>query len=124
ALSTLDPADYESLLLVTGEGAQSAVAELVNHLEGHAALRSRVKAAARVGGRRWTLYLDGGLRVALAEKDLAGSLDRLMDLASREAVFERAIELIDLRLPERTVFTPMPGKAEAEPVQVSDRQGG
>ncbi len=124
ALSTLDPADYTTLLLVTGEGAQTAAADLVNHLEGHAVLRSRVKAAARVGGRRWTLYLRNGLRVAMAETDLSGSLDRLMQLASREAVFDRAIDMIDLRLPDRTVITPHPDQAEAWPMQTSERWDG
>ncbi|MGI9464146.1 MAG: cell division protein FtsQ/DivIB [Aestuariivirgaceae bacterium] len=119
ALSTLSANDYDDLLIVTGEGAQTTVVDLVNHMEGHPALRSRVRAAARVGQRRWTLYLDSGLRIALAENDLAGSLDRLMDLVRQENVFERAIGMIDLRSSERTVFMPLPDSQGDQTVRVS-----
>lgn len=119
ALSTLSASDYDDLLVVTGEGAQKAAIDLVNHMEGHAALKSRVRAAARVGQRRWTLYLDNGLRIALAENDTAGSLVRLMDLENRENVFERAVGVIDLRSPERTVFTPLPDSGDDQSVRVS-----
>ena len=119
ALSTLSASDYGDLLIVTGEGAQKAAVDLVNHMEGHTALKSRVRAAARVGQRRWTLYLDNGLRIALAENDTAGSLVRLMDLEARENVFERAVGVIDLRSPERTVFTPLPDSEDDQSVRVS-----
>lgn len=119
ALSTLDAKDYDDLLVVTGEGAQAAAVDLVNHMEGHAALMSRVRAAARVGHRRWTLYLDNGLRIALAENDIAGSLVRLMDLVNRDNVFERAVGMIDLRSPERIVFVPLPDGQTGKTVQVS-----
>lgn len=119
ALSTLSAQDYGDLFMVTGEGAQAAAFDLVNHIEGHAALKSRVRAAARVGQRRWTLYLDNGLRIALAENDIAGSLVRLMDLVTRENVFERAVGMIDLRSPERTVFMPLPDSENDKTVQVS-----
>ena len=119
ALSTLRADDYADLLVVTGESAQEGVVELVNHMEGHPVLRSRVKAAARVGQRRWTLYLDNGLRIALAENGVATSLDRLMDLVDREDVFERAVGMIDLRSPERTVFMPLPDGQDTRAVQVS-----
>ncbi len=117
ALSTLNPDDYERLLLVTGEGAHLAVADLVNHMEGHPALRSRIKAAARVGKRRWTLYLDNGLRIALAENDLTGALARLIDLNEREGVFDRAVELVDLTLPGQTVVRLMPEQSKAKRVR-------
>ena len=119
ALSTLSVNDYRDLLVVTGEGAQEAAVDLVNHMEGHPALHSRLRAAARVGQRRWTLYLDNGLRIALAENDIAGSLARLMNLANQENVFERAVGVIDLRSSERIVFTPLPEQQGAQAVQVS-----
>jgi len=119
ALSTLSAKDYGNLLVVTGEGAQSAAVDLVNHMEGHTALKSRVRAAARVGQRRWTLYLDSGLRIALAQDDIAGSLVRLMDLVNRENVLERAVGMIDLRSPERTVFLPLPDSEDDKAVRVS-----
>lgn len=124
ALSTLDPDAYKGLLLVTGEGAQSSVAELVNHMEGHPGIKSRVNAAARVGKRRWTLYLDHGLRVALAEKNVAGGLARLVELNEQEGVFDKAVELIDLRFPGRTIVRLKPEPEGEQVAQVNQREGG
>ena len=124
ALSTLDPDDFKDLLLVTGEGAQSAAAQLVNHIEGDKALKSHVKAAARVGQRRWTLYMDNGLRVALAERDVAGSLARLATLVKQEKVFDKAVEVIDLRLPDRTVVTLLPEQPDKTAAKEKNSRGG
>ena len=104
---------------MTGEGAQETVFDLVNHMEGHPALRSRIRAAARVGQRRSTLYLDNGLRIALAENDVPGSLNRLMQLAERDNILERSVGIVDLRSPQRMVFTPLPDEQGEQTVLVS-----
>ncbi len=119
ALSSLSPADFPDLLLVTGEGAQNAVSELVNHMEGREGLISRLRAAARVGDRRWTLYLDGGARVALAS-DIKASLDRLMDLAKRELVFDRDVEIVDLRLPNQVIVRLRRGSEQAITAELNE----
>jgi cell division protein FtsQ len=124
ALSTLSANDYPDLMLVTGEGGNEGVFELVNHLEDYRQLQSRVKAAARVGQRRWTLYLQNGVRIALPENDMAPALAKLDELQRRHGVLDKAVKLVDLRLGDRVVIQleEQKGKEEAKPLQVSSRQ--
>ena len=69
AMSGLEAAQLVRLPLVTGEGANVAAADLINQLSGYPGIMLQVKAAARVGSRRWTLYLDNGITVQLPERD-------------------------------------------------------
>ena len=121
AMSSLDADRFPDLLIVTGEGAQETAWDLVNHMEGHPVLRSHVRAAARVGMRRWTLYLDNGLRIALAEHDIAGSLDRAVTLIEQDKVLERGVAMIDLRIPGQVVMELLP---QADPEDGSQRSEG
>jgi cell division protein FtsQ len=106
AISSLDPARFPGLLVVTGEGAQRAAGELVNHLEARPALRSQVKAAARVGDRRWNLYLASGVKVLLPEGDVGLALDRLVATESRYRLEEKDVGLLDLRIEGQMTVAP------------------
>lgn len=99
AMSTLDPKRLASLLLVTGEGAHRAVAQLVNELETVPQVKKHVAAAARVGERRWTLYLDNGVTVALPETGSDKALATLAKLDRAQGLLSKGIKAIDLRLP-------------------------
>jgi cell division protein FtsQ len=108
AAMSADPKPYAGkLLLVTGEGAQLAVAGLVNHLESNVALKSRLVAAGRVGGRRWNLHFPNGVKVLLPENGVGEALARLERLEIEQGVLERGVASIDLRLPDRMVFVPL-----------------
>ena len=72
AMSNVTPGKLPALPLVTGEGAQFEVAGLVNQLEVSPDLSSKIRGAARVGQRRWNLYLDNGVTVLLPEKRCGG----------------------------------------------------
>ena len=123
AISSLDVAQMPKLLMVTGEGAHKAVFSLVNHLEALDGLSSRVKAAARVGNRRWTLYLASGMKVALPEHEMEKALITLMQLEKRHKVFSKAITMIDLRIAGRVTFKKLPVKKQSDgPVRVSRAQ--
>ncbi|CAN5153138.1 hypothetical protein BH10PSE7_BH10PSE7_40790 [soil metagenome] len=113
AMSTLNPHRLSSLLVVTGEGANEAAIDLVNQLEAQPALRSRVIAAARVGFRRWTLFLDNGLSVALPEQDAEKALQRLADLDRQRALLSKGIQSVDLRLADRVIIAVAEIKSDA-----------
>ena len=124
AMSTLDPKRMASLLLVTGEGAHSAAAALVTDLAGVPELKERVRAAARVGQRRWTLFLDNGLTIALPEQDQLSAMQLMARLEKSEHVLEKGIQSVDLRLDGRVVIAiatiEKPGKTKpAEKMKLS-----
>jgi cell division protein FtsQ len=108
ALSSITAADVPGLPVVTGEGAQSAVAQLVNHMEAHPGLKSKVTAAGRVGARRWNLYLTGAVKVLLPEHGVEKALAVLSDLNNRHRILDKQLGVIDLRVPGRVTFSPPP----------------
>lgn len=103
AMSTLDPGRLSSLLLITGEGAHRAVADLVKELESAPQVRARIAAAARVGQRRWTLYLDNGVTVALPEIGIAKALATLTELDRSQGLLSKGIKAIDLRFSDEVI---------------------
>ncbi len=124
AMSSLDPARMRNLPLVTGDGAQSAISELVNQLEAHPRLKSKMLAAARVGQRRWTLHLDNGVSIALPEKGVEKAMARVEELDERYDLLSKGIKGIDLRVADRVTVTvsEMPAGGSESKLKVSQRQ--
>ena len=118
AMSTLPASLMTKLPLVSGEGAQLAAAGLVNQLEALPELMLQVKAAARVGDRRWTLYLDNGMRLLLPEEGVAEALAKAAELDRSQKLFSKGITAIDLRLRDRISV------AMAETEEVKESTGG
>lgn len=94
---------FSHLLLVVGEGAPSHTAELLQILETQPALLTMVKAAVRVGGRRWNVRFDNGTDVRLPEDDPHGAWSRLADYDRAHRILSQNVEVLDLRLPDRLI---------------------
>ncbi|WP_119392564.1 cell division protein FtsQ/DivIB [Taklimakanibacter lacteus] len=125
AMSTLDPRRLSSLLLITGEGAHRAVADLVSELDTVPKVKARVTAAARVGQRRWTLYMDNGVTVALPEIDSAKALRTLADLDRSQGLLGKGIKSLDLRFPGELVVDlaePVAPEKDIKNFKVSQKQ--
>ena len=115
-----DVADFASQLpLVVGAGAPAAAAALLDALAAQPAIAARVAAAVRVGERRWNLRLTNGTDILLPEGAETQALARLAELQAQHALLDRPLQAIDLRLPDRLVFRPVPapegGAKEAAP---------
>jgi cell division protein FtsQ len=103
AMSTLPASLMTKLPLVSGEGAQKTAAELINQLEAFPDIMLQVKAAARVGDRRWNLYLDNGVKVLLPEEGVVEALAKADELDRTQKLLSKGITAIDLRLRDRIV---------------------
>jgi cell division protein FtsQ len=103
-LETFAVADYVDLPIVVGAGAAREAARLLNQLEAWPDLRSRLRAAARVAERRWTLYLTNGMKIFLPEGEEGDVFDRLDRLQREQRLLDRDVEIVDLRLRGRTVL--------------------
>jgi cell division protein FtsQ len=101
AVSRLDR--FAKLPLVVGSDAAQHAASLLAMLAKEPDLASRVTAAVRVGGRRWTLRLDGRIDVLLPADAADAAWTTLAHLERSSAILEREVEAIDLRLPDRLV---------------------
>ena len=101
AMSGIPASAFVNLPLVTGEGAQTAAAELINELSANPPLLSQVKAAARVGNRRWTLYLDSGVTILLPEANWIDALVQLRKLDETQQLLSKGIRSVDFRVAGR-----------------------
>ncbi|CAA7622929.1 cell division protein FtsQ/DivIB [Magnetospirillum sp. SS-4] len=105
---------FEDLPLVVGEGAPQRADELFAMLATEPALAARVKAATRVGNRRWNLRLDDverGLEARLPETDPEAAWRRLAGLERDRGLSSKQITMIDLRVPERLIMRSDPQQA-------------
>ena len=92
---------FRDLPIVVGPDAARHAAALIDFLHLEPALFADVVAAVRVGGRRWNIKLSNGIEVNLPAQDPKASWHRLARMVREQGVFERDIEAIDMRLPDR-----------------------
>lgn len=103
-----DAAAFTVLPLVVGPGAPEGAAALMDQLAAQPGLKSRVVAAIRVGERRWNLRLSNGADVLLPEGQEGAAMARLMELHAVQALLDRPLQVLDMRLPDRLVVRPQP----------------
>ncbi|KAF0222577.1 MAG: cell division protein [Rhodospirillaceae bacterium] len=100
-------AGLERLPMVVGDGAGSRASELLAMLATEPKLAPRVKAAIRVGNRRWNLMLDdaqNGLEVRLPEDEAQAAWKRLAELETSQSLSSRQVRMVDLRVPDRMIL--------------------
>jgi cell division protein FtsQ len=111
-IATDDIAAWNHLPLVVGDGAPKAAEEFLMLLAAEPDIAKRVKAAVRVGDRRWNLTLDGDIEVRLPEENPAVALGALSDMNRQGKLLEKDIRAVDLRIPDRMVVRLSPPAAE------------
>lgn len=98
---------FAHLPVISGQGAPDAAADLFTMIGGQPSLAKAMKAAVRVGERRWNLWLNGvgpdGVEIRLPEDGAPEALARLARLEAEDALLRRDLRVIDLRLPDRLV---------------------
>lgn len=94
---------FRDLLVIVGKDAPRHAISLLVMLASEPALRKRVRAAVRVGARRWNLRFDNGIDVRLPETEAAAAWARLADLDRRHGLLGDDIDTIDLRIPDRLI---------------------
>ena len=102
-------AGHEHLPLVVGDGAGVRADELLAMIEAEPMLATRVKAANRVGNRRWNLMLDDpqdGLEVRLPEDadEAEAAWHRLAQLERTQGLSAHQVRMVDLRVPDRMIL--------------------
>lgn len=101
-------ARFAHLPHLVGEGAAAQAAPLLDLLAEHPEVSSRVTALVRVHDRRWNLRLATGADILLPEGHERAALARLAELHRDGALLDRALRVVDLRLPDRLVLLPAP----------------
>ena len=95
---------FSNLPMIVGTDAAPHAGALMDMLALVPGLHTRVRAAVRVGGRRWDIHFDNGVVAKLPEEGAAGAWSRLAELDSQYRILDRAVHIIDLRLGDRLVL--------------------
>lgn len=101
-----DPAQFSSLPLVVGEGANTAAAAILPAVLSRPRLAERLEALVRVDDRRWDLRLKDGSIVQLPATDEEAAMIRLDQLDQKARILELGFSRIDLRDPEMVAVRP------------------
>jgi cell division protein FtsQ len=117
-----DVSKFRELPLIVGPGAPAAAAVLLDALTERPTVKEKVAAAVRVGERRWNLHMANGTDVMLPEGHEAAALDRLAALQAQQALLDRPLAAIDLRLPDRLVIKPR-GEAAKDGPKEGPKEG-
>lgn len=95
--------EFAALPVVVGADAPAHAARLLDMLASERTLKDQVRAAVRVGGRRWNLRLRSGIEVRLPEEGAEKAWQRLADEERRHGLLGRDVIAVDLRFPDRLV---------------------
>jgi cell division protein FtsQ len=114
---------FGNLPVLVGADAPQAGGALLDMLATEPTLAPRVAAAVRIGGRRWTLHFDNGVDVALPEDNAAAAWHRLAALEHGDGILERAIEQVDMRLPDRLTIRVAPSEMPKTPAKKGHQPG-
>ena len=100
---------FSNLIVVVGHDAPPNAAALLDTLAVAPELARKVKAAVRVGGRRWNVQLANRIDVKLPEADAISAWVQLAEMQDRHRLLDEDVSVIDLRLPDRIIVRQKPG---------------
>lgn len=95
-----DVGRFDRLPMVVGADAAANAGALIDALAARPSMLARVRAAVRVGERRWDVHFRSGVVVRLPA-DAAAAWERLAQLDEEYAILARDVEILDLRLGDR-----------------------
>ncbi|EKV29996.1 Cell division protein FtsQ [Caenispirillum salinarum AK4] len=101
-----DLSRWGHLPVIVGTGAPETAADLFRLLNTEPAMATRVKAATRLGDRRWNLLLDdfeAGITVKLPEHGAEAAWNRLARIEREHGILRNDLAAIDLRMSDRMI---------------------
>ena len=100
------PEQFANLPLVVGNAAPEQTKDLLLMLQHYPVVARVLKAAVRVGERRWNFYIHPNLLIRLPQHETETALEKLTTLIKEQKILDRNIVAIDLRFPDRMVVEP------------------
>lgn len=101
--------DRADLPIVSGDGANKAVAEALALIAAAEPIAPRLRGLVRQGERRWDVVLDRNQRILLPETGAVAALERVIALDKAEQLLGRDIIAVDLRNEHRPALRLSPG---------------
>jgi len=115
-IPTANPAKFPELPRLVGIGAPMHLDEIIALVKSEPLLADSLIAAVRVSKRRWNLRVTPGIDVRLPEKDWISAWKGLARLESGVSLFNRDVNVIDLRRHDRILFRLNPDAVIEPPI--------
>lgn len=96
--------EWSNLIIFAGKDAPTHADLLLNDLSHFPELLNKVVSASWISNRRWNIYLGNGIEIKLPEKDASKHLALIEKLDQTKNLFNRNIETIDLRQPNKIIL--------------------
>ena len=107
-----DMARFDDLILLKGGKAPEQGPDFLKLLAAEPMIHDRTTVARLIEGRRWDLRLNNDIIVKLPETDPGLALSRLRKAQEDDKILDRAVEIVDVRKPERIVIRVRPGEVQ------------
>lgn len=104
AIPGVDLEAYNHLPFVVGERANEHIPELFDIIRSEPELAQMTTTAVLISNRRWDIKLRDSITVKLPEDNAIEAWKNLAKLIKNEALLERDISIVDLRIPDRLIF--------------------
>ena len=101
-----DTDDLTRYPILIGDDVTAQIAPLFQLLQGQPDLLKQLKAATWVGERRWDLTLQNNIVIKLPAQNPQLAIAQLMKLVQQDHIFDKDLELVDLRLPGQAIIRP------------------
>ncbi len=112
----------DSLPVLVGEDVPEHAESFLAMIAETPSLRHQVKAAVRVGERRWDVHLQGDELIRLPGDNPWQAWMMLAHLHQQKQLLHKAVSVIDMRLPDRLFITLIPGADTMEKKETGDHE--
>ncbi|MCC3861364.1 cell division protein FtsQ/DivIB [Pseudemcibacter aquimaris] len=102
---------FSDLPMISGNGADDNLEELMITVSQNMELFDRVETATWVGGRRWDLILNNGIKIMLPENGMEVAWQNLIEFERQEKLLAKNILAVDFRIQDKTVVRLTPEEA-------------
>ena len=96
--------DYKDLLILSGDGAENKIFNLLNIFSVGTDISENIKEATLVSSRRWSLKHTSNIIIELPENNPSKAFYKIVELENKYGFLNESLKKIDLRISDRMII--------------------
>ena len=96
--------DYKDLLILSGEGVENKIFNLLNIFSVSTSISENIKEATLVSSRRWSLKHSSNIIIELPEDNPSKAFYKIVELENKYGFLNEKLKKIDLRIADRMII--------------------
>ena len=96
--------DYKNLLILSGDGVENKIFNLLNIFSVGTVLSENIKEATLVSSRRWSLKHSSNIIIELPEDNPSKAFYKIVELENKYGFLNKRLKKIDLRISDRMII--------------------